>query len=605
MNLITPKGFRFSLANRLLLFSIALGTIPALLIGLLTVWISVQNLQNDAFAILNTRLEDQEYLIQDWLHNQQAMLSFVLDAPGDRSLLLQVLASDKDAAIEKRNLRTNWQQLLEKTDFLSFMLLDLQGNVLVSTNLTEEGKILKHQGFFTNGLVSDYVSPPFYNPQTNLNLIAFAQPVKDDSQKVQGVFVGLAEVSKLGNLFSGQQILGATGEIYMVGGDFAALTPLKFAETSGVERVFVRTEGAQAAIGARQNGSGIYNNYRGEPVVGAYRWLPDLQAALLAEVDQAEALQGVNAFLRLSLIALAATLIAAVVSGAAIARSISKPVVALAASAQSLAAGDLSRRTNVQRDDEIGLLSQTFDTMAEQLQALITGLEQRVAERTRALETSIQVSRRLSAATSLRQLAVDVVEQVQAAFGYYHAHIYFFDEQKENLIMAGGTGEAGAAMLASGHSIPRGRGLVGRAAETNQSVLVPDVSQSIGWLPNPLLPETKSEAAVPISIGNQVLGVLDVQQNRVNGLDENDVALLEAIAAQVAISYQNARAYEQAQTQAEMEATVNYVNQKIQAATTAEETLQVVLQELPAVLGAQRAAITLQAPTQSTQEVAR
>lgn len=605
MNLITPKGFRFSLANRLLLFSIALGMIPALLIGLLTVWISVQNLQNEAFAILNARLEGQEYRIQDWLHNQQAMLSFVLDAPGDRSLLLQVLVSDKDAAIEKRNLRTNWQQLLEKTDFLSFMLLDLQGNVLVSTNLTEEGKILKHQGFFTNGLVSDYVSPPFYNPQTNLNLIAFAQPVKDDSQKVQGVFVGLAEVSKLGNLFSGQQILGATGEIYMVGGNFAALTPLKFAETGGVERVYVRTEGAQAAISARQNGSSIYNDYRGEPVVGAYRWLPDLQVALLAEVDQAEALQGVNAFLRLSLIALAATLIAAVVSGAAIARSISKPVVALAASAQSLAAGDLSRRTNVQRGDEIGLLSQTFDTMAEQLQALITGLEQRVAERTRALETSIQVSRRLSAATSPRQLAVDVVEQVQAAFGYYHAHIYFFDEQKENLIMAGGTGEAGAAMLASGHSIPRGRGLVGRAAETNQSVLVPDVSQSIGWLPNPLLPETKSEAAVPISIGNQVLGVLDVQQNRVNGLDENDVALLEAIAAQIAISYQNARAYEQAQTQAEMEAIVNYVNQKIQAATTAEETLQVVLQEFPAVLGAQRAAITLQAPTQSTQEVAR
>jgi GAF domain-containing protein len=180
------------------------------------------------------------------------------------------------------------------------------------------------------------------------------------------------------------------------------------------------------------------------------------------------------------------------------------------------------------------------------------------------------------------------VEQVQEAFKYYHAHIYFLDEATGNLVMAGGTGEAGATMLARGHKIPKGRGLVGRAADTNGPVLVPDVSQAEGWLPNPLLPDTKSEVAIPISAGRQVLGVLDVQQNVVNGLGEEDVSLLQSLAGQVAISLQNARSYEQAKSQADLESLVNDIGQKIQRATTVEDTLQTAIREIGLALGASR-----------------
>ena len=177
---------------------------------------------------------------------------------------------------------------------------------------------------------------------------------------------------------------------------------------------------------------------------------------------------------------------------------------------------------------------------------------------------------------------------MRSAFDYYYAQIYLLDEAGENLVIASGTGEAGSAMLARGHSVPKGRGLVGRAADANASVLVPDVSQEEGWLPNELLPDTKSEAAVPISVGDQVLGVLDVQHDLVNGLTEEDITLLESLAGQVAISLRNARSYEQSRAQAELASLVNVIGQKIQRTTSVEDTLQTAIRELGTAIGASR-----------------
>jgi GAF domain-containing protein len=222
-------------------------------------------------------------------------------------------------------------------------------------------------------------------------------------------------------------------------------------------------------------------------------------------------------------------------------------VISLTHTAQAAAEGNLSVQSDVKSKDEIGVLASTFNQMTSQLSNLIGTLEQRVADRTRALATSAEVSRRLSTIMDQRQLVSAVVDQVQSAFGYYHAHIYLVDEASGDLIMAGGTGDAGKVMLERGHRIQRGRGLVGRAEESNQPVLVADTSQNPDWLPNPLLPDTRSEIAVPISIGPRVLGVLDVQHNVTNGLKQEDVDSLQSIAYQVAVALQNIRQYESTQ----------------------------------------------------------
>ena len=167
------------------------------------------------------------------------------------------------------------------------------------------------------------------------------------------------------------------------------------------------------------------------------------------------------------------------------------------------------------------------------------------------------------------------------------------DESEKTLALAGGTGQAGQELFSRGHTVAVEKGLVGQAATTNAPVLVSDVSEMDTWVANPLLPNTQSELAVPISVGDVVLGVLDVQEDRKDAFSEEDMALLQSVATAAALSLQNARLYALAQQSAKYEAVLNQINQQVVAAPNMERVLQVAAQTLGSSLNVRRATVQL------------
>ena len=123
------------------------------------------------------------------------------------------------------------------------------------------------------------------------------------------------------------------------------------------------------------------------------------------------------------------------------------------------------------------------------------------------------------------------------------------DDAGENLVLAAGAGEPGRIMAAEKRSIPlnRERSLVARAARERKGVTVNDVTQEPDFLPNPLLPDTHAELAVPMMVGEKVIGVFDVQSEQVGRFSEADIAVQTTLAAQIASAIQNARSYTEVQ----------------------------------------------------------
>lgn len=184
-----------------------------------------------------------------------------------------------------------------------------------------------------------------------------------------------------------------------------------------------------------------------------------------------------------------------------------------------------------------------------ELQDFQATLEKRVEERTRALTTVSEISTAASTILEINILLQEVVNLSKERFGLYHSHIYLLDETGENLVLASGAGEVGRQMVAEGRSIPLNleRSLVARAARERRGVTVNDVTQEPDFLPNPMLPDTHAELAVPMMVGDRVIGVFDVQSEQVGRFDDADIAVQTTLAAQIASAIQNARSYTEIQ----------------------------------------------------------
>ncbi len=251
----------------------------------------------------------------------------------------------------------------------------------------------------------------------------------------------------------------------------------------------------------------------------------------------------------------AAIFLAVLLLGLFLTNSLVKPIQKLASAARKFGAGEWDVEIPVTSNDEIGVLANTFKVMSAKLHDLVMQLEKRVQERTSELERrtfqvqiAAQVARDITATRDLEQLLEHAVNLIRDRFGFYHAGVFLVDEQNEYAVIRAATGQAGKEMLAQGHKLRVGEtGLVGYATGRGQPRIALDVGQDAIHFRNPLLPETRSEMALPLKIGGRVIGALDVQSREEAAFDEEDVTILQIMADQLAIAIENAYLIEEIQ----------------------------------------------------------
>ncbi|MBK9927028.1 MAG: GAF domain-containing protein [Anaerolineales bacterium] len=269
-----------------------------------------------------------------------------------------------------------------------------------------------------------------------------------------------------------------------------------------------------------------------------------------------------------------------------VARTITSPIANLSKVAEDIASGNISARAQYEINDELGTLANAFNRMTSQLQDTLGGLERRVAERTADLDTARllserraqelqainEISRTISTEQRLDVLLTLITRLVSERFDFYHVGIFFVDDARRYAYLQAANSEGGQRMLARGHRLEIGTGLVGTVAQTGKPRIALDVGSDTSFFNNPDLPGTHSEMVLPLNARGTTIGALDVQSVKPGAFTETDANTLGILADQIAIAIENARLFSQTQqAREEAEALYSQILSKEWSAFTHQE----------------------------------
>jgi GAF domain-containing protein len=198
--------------------------------------------------------------------------------------------------------------------------------------------------------------------------------------------------------------------------------------------------------------------------------------------------------------------------------------------------GRLNTALNASRSNEKAQIQAN-----QELRDLQTVLEERVAARTHNLELAAEIGRSVSQIQALDTMLREAVEVIRSRYDLYYAQVYLTNPGQTELMLKAGTGTVGLELVSRGHHLPVDNGSInGRAAIEKRPVVIENTDSSSTFKANSLLPDTRSEMAIPLLIGQNVVGVIDLQSRTAGALNLEQVPAFEALAGQFAIAIQNA-----------------------------------------------------------------
>ena len=546
---------------RLVASFLVLSVLTVAIVGFVAYQRARTSLQGTVFDRLDAAAEGKAASLDRWIDEQRRNVVFVAglmggyetgegvtDALNQRVSELLTQEGSVDPAAHAAA-QTLLHFVVSKTaDAQEFLVLDLEGNILVSTVPEHEGLSQAEETWFVEGSSNTYVQPVSQSELAGSSAITIATPLFDRSGQRIGVVAAILNLERLDRIVLERTGLGESGETYLVGTDGRFVHTRLLGEYPDP----IASTGIERAI-AQQEGQGLYDNYEDDPVIGVYHWLPEVGAALMAEMSQGEAFEPAR---QLALTISAIGLVVVALLGIAIflvSRRIARPILAITDTAAAVTAGDLTREAPVTTNDEVGELAESFNTMTSQLRETLEGLEQRVAERTEELreqntelealhDTTLGVMDRLD----LDELLGALLTRAGDLLGTEHGAIYLEDASGlriENRV------SVGLLAVDAGASLAHGEGVAGRVWDSGDPLVIDEYDAWDGRSPHFPAGTIRALVGVPLRSGQKVVGVLEIARDPSSeaSFDPGEIERLQRFAQLASIALDNARLFQSAQ----------------------------------------------------------
>ncbi|GAB4494636.1 MAG: hypothetical protein OHK0052_00150 [Anaerolineales bacterium] len=547
-----------SIRNRLLISSLILALLPPVIVATVFGLIFINNGRNQTLEQMQGVVQLKRAQLDLWVDSLQTSLTTLREETGavERfEAILTLSESNPRRIVALQALEQRFARMVEDNgDFDEVLLITADGDVILSTDAAQIGKRFAQRKFFIFGKSGPYINAPFYDAALDRTVIWLSLPVYNRADVLIGVLAARPNALVFNKIISQQIGLGQTGESYLVGINNTLLSRLRNADFA-VGQAFIRSQPVQQALTTQRDVSGLFSNYNNQPVVGAYAWLPSYQMVLVAEQAQSEAFRFINQTLLFGIVTLGLALLMALIVGLNTTRAIANPLGEVARVAEDIASGNFNVQITERGEDEIGQVMIAFNRMIQRLRESFLNLENRIQERTAALEnrsrqieTIAQLGNAITNLRNFEDLLAQATVLMSDRLDFYHVGIFLLDDSNAYAILRAANSDGGQKMLAQGYRIPVQDGnIIGNALLQSQPRIALDVGEDAIAFAYPDLPETRSEMALPLRVGQQQLGVLDVHSRYANAFSMEDIAILQILADQIAVAINNARLFEETQ----------------------------------------------------------
>lgn len=427
------------------------------------------------------------------------------------------------------------------TDVLSMFVVDLDGRVISSTEISQIGRDVSDETFFTKTIkrgscISDLYHLPDSGQKTFFNV---ARLLKN---KTNDITIGIIVIRYSGDYFgmaaqSNISELQETGDVYIVNGNKLMITGSRFIKDAVFKQV-VDTEGVMAAFENDSGMTGIYPDYRGVSVLGASRYLEELDWVILAEKDVSEAFAPL-VYLRNSTFIMGIVGILVLAAAAIfISKGITNPIRRLAAHAHNIAKGNLHEEIRVKSRDEIGSLASSFDTMRIELGKSFKNIEMRERQQAAISELGMHALED----PDINTLLNEAVSITAVALGVEYCKILELLPDGKALLLKAGvgwkTGSVGYVTVGAGNDSQAGYTL-----HSDKPVVVGDIRTETRFSAPSLLLEHRVVSGMSIIIKgkDRPFGVMGVHTTRPRVFTSDDANFLLSVSNVVANAIERKR----------------------------------------------------------------